>query len=78
MPDVSFKDLCIDVTEGDGRPAAAANFWGTALGQEVVAHDDGSFHLAPPDGASKNRVVWINPVLAAEKRVAVNAVLADL
>ena len=22
MPDVSFKDLCIDVTAGDGRPAA--------------------------------------------------------
>jgi len=62
VPDVAFKALCIDVTEGDGRPAAAANFWGTALGQEVVAHDDGSFHLAPPDGAPKNRTVWINPV----------------
>ena len=48
MPDVSFKDLCIDVTEGDGRPAAVANFWATALGQEVVARDDGTFHLAPP------------------------------
>ena len=62
MPDVAFKDLCIDVTEGDGKAAAVANFWGKALGQEVVTHDDGNFHLAPPAGAAKNRVVWINPV----------------
>jgi len=62
VPDVAFKDLCIDVTAGEGRPASVANFWSKALDQEVIAHDDGSFHLAPPTRGGKNRVVWINPV----------------
>ena len=62
MPDVSFKDLCIDVTAGDGRPAAVANFWATALDQPVVTHDDGEFHLGPPEGGSKSRTIWINNV----------------
>ena len=62
MPDVSFKDLCIDVTEGDGRAAAVANFWAKALDQPVVADDDGGFHLDPPDGGSKARRIWINIV----------------
>ena len=66
MPDVAFKDLCIDVTEGADRPARVAAFWSVALDQAVVAHDDGSFHLAPPpatpSGAQKSRTVWINVV----------------
>ena len=62
MPDVAFKDLCIDVTAGDGRPAAVAGFWSAALDQPVVTHDDGGFYLGPPQGGSKNRVVWINEV----------------
>ena len=62
MPAVAFKDLCIDVTAGDGRPAAVAEFWGAALNQAVVAHDDGDFHLAVPDGAPGSRLVWINAV----------------
>ena len=62
MPDVAFKDLCIDVTAGDGRPAAVAAFWSAALDQPVVTHDDGGFYLGPPQGGSKNRVVWINEV----------------
>jgi hypothetical protein len=62
MPDVSFKDLCIDVTAGDGRPAAVAEFWAAALEQPLVSHDDGEFHLGPPVGGSKARVVWINSV----------------
>jgi hypothetical protein len=62
MPDVSFKDLCIDVTAGDGRSAAVANFWAKALDQSVVTHDDGEIHLGPPEGGSKARVIWINSV----------------
>jgi hypothetical protein len=62
MPDVSFKDLCIDVTDGDGRPAAVAEFWATVLEQPLVRHDDGQFHLAPPKGGPKARTVWINSV----------------
>jgi hypothetical protein len=62
VPDVAFKDLCIDVTAGEGRPEAVARFWATALGQPVVAHDDGGFHLDPPDGGPKERTVWINVV----------------
>jgi hypothetical protein len=63
MPDVSFKDLCIDVTAGDGRPAAVATFWSAALNQPIQTHDDGGFSLDPPDGGEKNRKVWINEVL---------------
>jgi len=62
MPDVSFKDLCIDVTAGAGRPAAVAEFWSKALDQPVVVDDDGGFHLGPPEGGSKSRVIWINEV----------------
>ncbi|MEP7045088.1 MAG: VOC family protein [Ilumatobacteraceae bacterium] len=62
MPDVVFKDLCIDVTIGDGRPAAVATFWSAALGQPIVVHGDGGFSLDPPEGGEKNRVVWINEV----------------
>ena len=50
MPDVAFKDLCIDVTAGQGRAAAVAAFWSEALGQPVRVHDDGGFSLAPPPG----------------------------
>jgi len=80
MPDVAFKDLCIDVTDGEGRPTAVANFWSIALGQDVVAHDDGTFHLAPPPGASKNRVVWINSVpepIAGKSRAHIDVRLVD-
>jgi hypothetical protein len=62
VADVSFKDLCIDVTDVPGRPAAVAEFWGLALGQPVVAHDDGDFHLDPADGMPAERRVWINAV----------------
>lgn len=62
MPDVVFKDLCIDATEGDGRPEAVAQFWGAALSQPVVPHEDGSAHLEPPMGGSKERTIWINVV----------------
>jgi hypothetical protein len=62
MVAVAFKDLCIDVTAGEGRPAAVAAFWGAALDQPVVAHDDGDFHLTAPDGLPSSRLVWINAV----------------
>ena len=61
MPDVSFKDLCIDVTAGNGRPAAVAHFWAATLDQPLVQHDNGDFHLEP-QGTSKARKVWINCV----------------
>ena len=63
MPDVVFKDLCIDVTAGGGRPEAVARFWGAALHQPVVEHEGGDFHLEPPMGGSKERTIWINAVL---------------
>ncbi len=62
MPDVVFKDLCIDATAGAGRPLAVASFWSAALQQPLVAHEDGSFHLDPPMGGSKERTIWINVV----------------
>ena len=80
MPDVSFKDLCIDVTDDASRPAEVASFWSVALGQPIVKHDDGSFHLGPPEGAPKNRVVWINGVpepIAGKSRVHIDVRNAD-
>ena len=62
MPDVVFKDLCIDVTAGEGRPEAVALFWSAALHQPVVEHEGGDFHLEPPMGGSKERTIWINGV----------------
>ncbi len=62
MPDVVFKDLCIDVTAGEGRPEAVARFWSAALHQPVVEHEGGDFHLEPPMGGSKERTIWINGV----------------
>ncbi len=80
MPDVAFKDLCIDVTAGDGRPAAVAAFWSVALDQLVVVHDDGEIHLdAPPDGPEQRRV-WINTVpesIAGKSRVHIDIRVAD-
>ncbi|MEP7202634.1 MAG: VOC family protein [Ilumatobacteraceae bacterium] len=80
MPDVAFKDLCIDVTAGGGRAAAVANFWSEALGQPVKAHDDGGFSLDPPSGGAMNRVVWINDVdepITGKSRVHIDVRNAD-
>lgn len=59
--DVAFKDLCIDVTEGAGRPERVASFWATALGQPAEPAERGS-RLRPAAGALPSRTVWINPV----------------
>jgi hypothetical protein len=80
VPDVAFKDLCIDVTAGEGRPAAVAAFWGAALGQQVVLHDDGDAHLLPPPGGPNQRIVWINAVPerpAGKSRVHLDIRVAD-
>ena len=78
MPDVAFKDLCIDVTAGKRHSVAA--FWSAALDQPVVTHEDGGFHLGPPEGGSKTRVVWINEVAeppAGKSRVHIDLRVAD-
>ena len=72
MPDVAFKDLCIDVTRGDGRAEAVARFWSAALSQPIVTNDDGNFWLDPPEGGPKQRTVWILDVpepIAGKSRV---------
>ena len=79
MPDVAFKDLCIDVTAGEGRPAAVSDFWATALDQPVITHDDGEFHLGPPADGPKQRIVWINSVpepIAGKSRVHIDVRVA--
>ncbi len=80
MPDVAFKYLCIDVTADDGRPAAVAAFWGTALDQPVVTDGDGNAYLGPPAGGPKERTIWINAVpeaLAGKSRVHLDVRVAD-
>ena len=80
MPDVAFKDLSIDVTAGQGRAAAVAEFWSAALNQPVKTHDDGGFSLDPPKGGEKNRVVWITDVpepITGKSRVHIDVRNAD-
>ena len=62
MPDVAFKDLCIDVPSGSGVFQRVARFWSVALGQPVEDHGDGSGHLDPPPDGPVQRRVWINVV----------------
>ena len=80
MPDVSFKDLCIDVTAGNGRPAAVAAFWSAALDQPINDHDGRGFSLDPPEGGESNRVVWFCEVpepITGKSRVHIDIRVAD-
>jgi hypothetical protein len=80
MPDVSFKDLCIDATAGNGRPEAVAHFWSTALEQPINDHNGEGFSLDPPEGGDKNRKVWICEVpepIAGKSRVHIDIRVAD-
>ena len=80
MPDVAYKGLCIDVTDGNDRPAAVARFWSAALDQSLVIDDDGDIHLDPAVDAPKQRTVWINPVpeaIAGKSRVHIDVRVSD-
>jgi Glyoxalase-like domain len=80
MPDVAFKDLCIDVTAGDGRPAAVAAFWSVALEQPINDHHGEGFSLDPPAGGEKNRVVWFCEVpekISTKSRAHIDIRVAD-
>jgi hypothetical protein len=65
VPDLAFKDLCFDVTAGDGRAAEVVSFWSAALGQAAVAHEWGDYHLDPPPGGPRERTIWVNNVAEA-------------
>jgi hypothetical protein len=70
--DVAFKDLCIDVTAGAGRPAAVAQFWATALDLTVSGAGGEDAQLSPADGEPSERTIWINAVpedIAGKTRV---------
>ena len=80
MPDVAFKDLCIVVTAGDGRPAAVAAFWATPPRQPINAHGGEGFSLDPPADGDKNRVVWFCEVpesIAGKSRAHVDIRVVD-
>ncbi len=59
MPDVSFKDLCIDVTHTVGLEARVAAFWSAALGQDFAQLDNGAFVIEPPPGTAESRRIWL-------------------
>jgi hypothetical protein len=78
MPDVEFKDLCIDATVGGDGPHDVASFWAVALGEQVVERK-GHYYLELPDGP-RSRVVWINEVpeaITTKSRVHIDVRLAD-
>lgn len=56
---VSFKDLCIDVTD----EALMARFWSAAVGLDVTTHSDGSSILTGP---TPRHTVWLNTVPEAK------------
>ena len=62
MPDVCFKDLCIDATDDGVSPRRVAQFWSGALNQPLVERADGKFVLDPPPGGPAERRIWINAV----------------
>ncbi len=55
MPDVSFKDLCLDAC----RPELVGAFWGELLDQQVLAQDNGDVQL---EGVPVGRTIWVNGV----------------
>ena len=59
MAIVSFKDLCIDVTD----EALMARFWSAAAGLDVTKHSDGGSILTGP---TPGHTVWLNSVPEAK------------
>jgi hypothetical protein len=55
MPDVAFKDLCLDTTV----PDLAAPFWATMLGLDAGRQDSGDYRLSSP---VPERTIWVNTV----------------
>lgn len=56
---ISFKDLCIDVTD----EAAMARFWSAAAGLDVSTHSDGGSILTGP---TPRHAIWLNSVPEAK------------
>ncbi len=80
VPDVAFKDLCIDVTAGLDRPAAVARFWADALGLSISGAGGEDSKLSPRDGAAEERTIWVNAVpeeIAGKTRVHLDLCLPD-
>ncbi len=55
MPDITFKDLCIDAN----RPERVGPFWAALLGQKAILQDGGDYRL---EGVPKERTIWVNAV----------------
>jgi hypothetical protein len=55
MPDVTFKDLCIDSV----RPDVVGEFWARILGLDHEAKDNGEARLSGP---TPQHAVWVNAV----------------
>ena len=73
MPDVSFKDLCLDAQ----NPAVVGPFWARLLGLKAVAEEEGDYQLT---GDSPERTIWVNGVpepLQGKSRVHLDVRLPD-
>ncbi|MCU1601298.1 MAG: hypothetical protein JWO22_2007 [Frankiales bacterium] len=55
MPDVAFKDLCLDTT----RPDEVGPYWRDLLGLSGARQDGGDWSLT---GRPQQRAVWVNTV----------------
>lgn len=80
MVDVAYKDLCIDVTAGIGRPAAVARFWADVLGLDISTAGGEDFKLSAPDDGPPERTIWINAVpedIAGKSRVHLDLAVPD-
>ena len=61
VPDVAFKDLCLDTT----RPDVVGPYWRDLLGLRGVRQDGGDWSLT---GTPKERGVWVNTVPEPQSR----------
>jgi hypothetical protein len=73
VPDVAFKDLCLDTTQ----PEAVGPFWRDLLGLAGVRQAGGDWSLT---GSPKERAIWVNTVPEAKtvkSRVHLDVRVAD-
>lgn len=73
MPDVAFKDLCLDTT----IPEQAAPYWASLLELEPKRQDNGDYLLASP---VSQRTIWVNTVpepLSVKNRVHLDVRLTE-
>jgi hypothetical protein len=72
MPNVRFRDLCLDAADAAGL----SKFWSSVLGTTATDVDDGGYRVEPRPGGQKATRIWVDPV--PEERIGKTRVHLDL